>query len=351
MKRLMKRLPIAVVLIGAVVALGLVVMRLTADEAETAEELVIVIDEVDTMTLQDTVVLRGQVEREASFTLTAGGNGRVTSISVEEEAVVNVGDELLRINGRPMVAIDDAVPYWRPLSRFIDDGPDVERLEQFLVDEGYSPGTVNQEFTDVTRDALEDWQADNGYPTDGVFLPTDVATGEWPATVGGVDLEVGATVVAGQALVPFVDDELAVSVQVDPTDRSRLESGLVATVTIPATGAEGTGEISELAENAEIDPQGVERYRGEVRLDGDLGVVEGTAVRVEVILEEVTNALVVPVAAVSLNGDGEEEVRILNRAGELDRVFVETGLTEGAMVEIVSGLDGGEQVVVEVRGE
>ncbi len=351
MKRLIKRIVILAVLLGAVIGLGLVVMRLTADEAETAEELVIVIDEVDTMTLQDTVVLRGQVGREAAFTLTAGGGGRITGVSVEEESIVDVGDELLRINGRPMLAVADPVPYWRPLSRFVEDGPDVERLEQFLTDEGYSPGTVNQEFTGVTRDALEDWQADNGYPTDGIFLPTDVATGEWPATVGGIDLDVGTTVVAGQALVPFVDDDLSVTVQVDPTDRSRLETGLVARVTIPATGAEGTGQISELAENAEIDQQGVERYRGEVNLDGDLGIVEGTAVRVEVILEQVTNALVVPVAAVSLDGEGKEEVRILNRAGELDRVFVETGLTEGAMVEIISGLDGGEQVVIEVRGE
>lgn len=347
----MRRIIIALVLVAAVVGLGFVVANLTADEDEQADELIVVIDEVDRMTLQDTVILRGQVAREAAFTLTAGGGGRVTAVAVAEDDTVSVGDELLRINGRPMLAIADPVPYWRPLARFVDDGPDVERLERFLTDEGYSPGTVNQEFTNVTRDALEAWQGDNGYPVDGQFLPTDVATGEWPATVGGIDLDVGATVAPGQALVPFVDDDLSITVQVDPTDRSRLEEGLVARVTISATGAEGTGQIADLAEAAEIDQQGVERYQGEISLDNDLGVVDGTAVRVEVILEQVTNALVVPVAAVSLNGDGREEVRILNREGTLDRVFVETGLTEGAMVEIVSGLDGGEQVVVEVRGE
>ena len=351
MKRLIKRIIIGLVAIAAVVGLGVVVLRLTADEAENPNELVIVVDEVDRATLQDTVVLRGEVAREETFSLTSGGSGRVTGVSVAEDDMVAVGDELMRIDGRPMLAIDDPVPYWRTLTRFVDDGPDVERLEQFLTDGGYEPGTVNQEFTDVTRDALEDWQEDNGYPVDGQFLPTDVATGEWPATVGAVDLDVGEAVSLGQSLVPFVADDLSIVVQVDPTDRSRLETGLVARVEVSATGAEGTGQIAELAENADIDEQGVERYRGEVQLDTDLGVVDGTAVRVEVILEQVSNTLVVPVAAVSLNGDGREEVRILNAEGTLDRVSVETGLTEGAMVEIISGLDGGEQVVVEVRGE
>lgn len=351
MTRLIRRLLVLLVLVAAIVGLGAVVLRLTADDADEADELVIVIDEVDRTTLQDTVVLRGEVTREPFFTLTAGGGGRVTSVSVVTDGVVTVGDELLRIDGRPMLAIDDPVPYWRPLARFVDDGPDVERLEQLLTDEGYAPGTVNQEFTDLTRDALEAWQDDHGYPVDGTFLPTDVATGEWPATVGAIDLDVGAAVVTGQPLVPFVADDLSVTVDVDPTDRSRLQTGLVARVTIPATGAEGTGQIADLAEAAAIDEQGAERYRGEIQLDNDLGVVDGTAVRVEVILEQVTNALVVPVAAVSLSGDGREEVRILNRSGTLDRVFVETGLTEGALVEIVSGLDGSEQVVVEVRGE
>ena len=77
--------------------------------------------------------------------------------------------------------------------------------------------------------------------------------------------------------------------------------------------------------------------------------MEGAAVRVEVVLAEVTDALVVPVASVSLNGSGVEEIRILAADGTIERVPVVTGLTEGALVEVVEGLDGSEQVVVEVR--
>lgn len=345
---MIRRLLAAMVALAVVAAVAYAVVVLTADEA-VDDELVIVVDEVERADLRDTVVLRGQVAREESFVLTAGGGGRVTALSIGEDDVVGPGDELLRLNDRPMVIVDDSVPYWRPLSELVDDGPDVERLEQFLADGGHDPGEIDRNFTATTRDALEDWQEANDYPVDGTFLPTDVATGSWPSTVGPLELSVGDTVAAGQPLVGFVDSELSVTVQIDPTDRTRLTTGLAAVVTVPATGAEGTGSIAELAEAASIDAQGVERYRGEVELDGELGVVDGTAVRIEVILAEVTDALVVPVAAVSLSGDGREEVRILNEAGTIDRVPIETGLTEGALVEVVAGLDGTELVVVEVR--
>ncbi|MGF1598732.1 MAG: peptidoglycan-binding protein [Acidimicrobiales bacterium] len=242
----------------------------------------------------------------------------------------------------------DAVPYWRPLAPLVSDGPDVEALKTYLEAAGYDPGTVDGRFTDRTRAAIEAWQDDHGYPVDGVFLPTDVAPGRSPATVGRVDVAAGDTVAVGQPLVALVEDEATVTVDIDNTDRSRLTLDLPAEIPIPATGATGTGRLVELAEAATVDAQGVERYRGEVALDGDLGAVEGTAVRIEVIRERVDDALAVPVASVSL-GPGGEEVRILARDGTIKRVPVQTGLTEGAMVEIVSGLDGSEQVVVEVR--
>ncbi|MEM7340607.1 MAG: peptidoglycan-binding protein [Actinomycetota bacterium] len=348
MMRALRR--ILLVLIGLAVVGGAAygIWVLTRDAEEVAEQ-VIIIDDVGRATLQDTVVVRGAVAREDRFAVTAISPQRVTAVGVEVDAVVAEGDELFKLDGRPMLAVAGETPYWRPLDRFTADGPDVEMLEQFLVDNGYDPGTVDQDFTGVTNDAVEEWQEDLGYPVDGRFLPTDVAVQAWPATVGEVSVEVGDAVGAGQPLVAFVDDDLTVSVQVDPTDRSRLSVGLPATITVTATNIRSAGSIAELADAPALDPQGIERYAGEVAIDGELDLVEGAAVRVEVVLAEVSDALVVPVASVSRNGTGDDEVRILAEDGTIERVTVETGLTEGALVEIVSGLDGSEQVIVEVR--
>ncbi|MEM9131766.1 MAG: peptidoglycan-binding protein [Actinomycetota bacterium] len=325
------------------------IVVLTADDGDEAEEQIIVIDEVGRSTLSDTVVVRGNIAREDRFTVAAIGSQRVTAVSVAVDGEVVAGDELLRLDGRPMLAVAGETPYWRPLDRFATDGPDVEMLEQFLVDEGYDPGTVNQDFSTVTEDALEAWQEDHEYPVDGTFLPTDVSVQAWPARVGEVFVEVGDVVSPSQPLVATVEADLAVLVSIDATDRSRLAVGLPAAITVTATDVESPGTVTDLADAPEVDQQGTERYQGEIRVDGALDLVEGAAVRVEVTLAEVTDALVVPVASVSLDGSGNEEVRILAPDGTIERVQVVTGLTEGALVEIVDGLDGSEQVVVEVR--
>ncbi|MGH1488582.1 MAG: efflux RND transporter periplasmic adaptor subunit [Acidimicrobiales bacterium] len=345
----MKRLVTLILVLAVIGAAGYGIFRLTDDSNTEQEEQVIVIDEVGRATLQDTVVVRGTVGREDLFTVTALGQQRVTGVTAEVDAEVAAGDELLRLDGRPMLAIEGATPYWRPLQRFVDDGPDVEMLEQFLADAGFGPGTINQEFTNLTRDALEEWQEANGYPVDGRLLPSDLAVNEWPAVVGSVDVEVGDSVNSGQALVSFVERDSTISVAVDPTDRSRLEVGLPALITVTASDIELTGRVAELAEAPETDGQGVERYAGKIERDGALDIVDGAAVRVEVTLAEVVDAMVVPVASVSLDGSGGEEIRILAADGTIERVSVVTGLTEGALVEIVEGLDGSEQVVVEVR--
>lgn len=345
----MKRSVLVILSLAAVVAVGYGVFLLTDDSEAGVDEQVIVIDEVGRATLQDTIVVLGNVGRDDLFTIAAVSPQRVTAVGVEVDGEVTAGLELLRLDGRPMLAVPGTTPYWRPLQRFIEDGPDVEMLERFLDEAGFSPGTVNQEFTNLTRDALQDWQEANDYPVDGRFLPTDVAVNQWPAVVGSVDIAVGDSVTPGQPLVSFVERDLTISVAVDPTDRSRLEVGLPAIVTVSASDIEVSGRISDLADAPQVDGQGVERYAGEVEIDGELDLVDGAAVRVEVILAEVVDAMVVPVASVSLDGSGREEIRILNADGTIDRRPVVTGLTEGALVEIVEGLDGSEQVVVEVR--
>lgn len=340
--------------VAAVAAVGATRLAYADTGAEPAEppvDQVIVVDHVSRQVLEDTVVLRGEVTTEESFVLYAGGEGLITSVGVVEDQLVDAGAELMRINGRPMLTVDQEVPYWRPLSRASIDGADVTMLEEFLVDEGYDPGPVDETFDADTTPALESWQEDHGYPVDGVFRPTDVAVGTWPATIGQLDLEVGSIVGLGQPLIRFVEDELSALVTIDPTDRSRLITGLAAEITVAATDTEGTGTIVELSDRTEPDQLGNQYYQGEIHLDQDLGVVDGTEVRVEVVLSRVDDALAVPVAAVLLNGEGLEEVRIVNDQGTIDRVAVVTGLTDGAMVEIKSGLVGDEQVVVDVKYE
>ncbi len=350
MRRWLMWLVVVGLVIVALVAAAWGVVGLTRDDEEV-EVTTIVYEGVGRADLRDIIVLRGSMTRDDRFALFSAGSARVTSIEIDIDDTVVEGDVLLHLDGRPALAVAEAPPYWRVLDRRSPDGPDVEQLETFLSEAGFDPGVINEEFTSSTENALEDWQEENGYTPDGALLPTDLVPAPWPARTGEVLVEVGGFVSPAQPLFRFVDDDLAALVTIAPADRTRLTEGLPAVVEIPATGAEGEGVLTELGEAAEVDQSGAERYQGAVDIGEDLVAADGTAVRVEVILADVLDALVVPVASVSLDGSGGEEVRVLTEDGTITRVPVTTGLTEGALVEVIDGLDGSEQVIVEVRVE
>ena len=83
----------------------------------------------------------------------------------------------------------------------------------------------------------------------------------------------------------------------------------------------------------------------------DLGAADGATVTIDVVLDERQNALVVPIAAVKQDGTGNDVVRVIDLTdnSRTREVQVTTGITQGAYIEVVSGLDGGEVIIVETK--
>ena len=107
------------------------------------------------------------------------------------------------------------------------------------------------------------------------------------------------------------------------------------------------GFISQLDDNATVSPDGNESYEGVVDTITPLEAVDGAGVNVDVVLQERLDAITVPVAAVFQDGAGNDVVRVVTTDRRTRQVQVEVGLTEGAFVEIKSGLQGDELVVIE----
>ncbi|GIU86476.1 MAG: hypothetical protein KatS3mg009_0991 [Acidimicrobiia bacterium] len=94
---------------------------------------------------------------------------------------------------------------------------------------------------------------------------------------------------------------------------------------------------------------GVATYPVTVAFTDDTGDYHaGAGVLVEIVLAEHTDAVLVPALAVTNEG-GEATVTVV-AGGRRETRPVETGLAEGMMVEIVSGLTAGESVVVRAPG-
>ncbi len=206
------------------------------------------------------------------------------------------------------------------------------------------PGTITlaagQRSVTVSLDSLND---------DVVFLPTDMVVGDWPARIGNVSVDGGDLVQPGQPILSLTESDFTVKLLVSASERAQLAVGQVVEVNLAAGDQTSPGIITTLDENPTVDPAGGETYEGFVAVDNEFAAVDGAVVTIEVVLDERPDAVVVPIAAVSQGGSGIDQVRVVDREnGRVLRVEVETGLIDGAFVEIIRGLEGDELIVVRV---
>ena len=113
-------------------------------------------------------------------------------------------------------------------------------------------------------------------------------------------------------------------------------------------GAEASGELTDVGAMADAS-SGVASYPVTVAFTDDSGDFNvGATVTVEITYDEREDVVQVPAMAVT-TADGTSTVTVRSDDGDEERT-VDTGLTSGSMVEITSGLEAGEQVVVTVPG-
>jgi hypothetical protein len=182
------------------------------------------------------------------------------------------------------------------------------------------------------------------------FLPTDMIAGHWPIRVGQVLVDAGDAVAAGTPLLSLTDSSLTVTLRASASDRTRLRKGQRVTVSLSSGGDDAEGVISDLDETAQIDEKTKEQfYEGTADVSG-LDAADGANVSIEVVLEQRSDVVTVPIAAVRQDGQGRDVVRVLelDAGGRTREARVKTGLSEGSYVEIKDGLTGGEVVIVEV---
>jgi macrolide-specific efflux system membrane fusion protein len=112
--------------------------------------------------------------------------------------------------------------------------------------------------------------------------------------------------------------------------------------------AEAAGEVTEVGAMADAS-SGVASYPVTVAFTDDSGDYNvGATVIVEITYDEREDVVQAPAMAVT-TADGTSTVTVRSDDGDEERT-VDTGLTSGSMVEITSGLEAGEQVVVTVPG-
>jgi hypothetical protein len=171
--RVRKWIVIAVV---AAVAIGAVVVWSLSNSGGSESNPVLVTATAQPRDLRDEVTVQGTVERAEQLTVnsvstapttgsavSAGASSAVSRVYLDDGAALNKEQAILAVDGRDSVTVDGAFPFFRRLDVGAQ-GEDVRQLEAVLAASGFSPGAVDQRYTEQTRFALAQWQAAHRYP-------------------------------------------------------------------------------------------------------------------------------------------------------------------------------------------
>jgi len=168
-------------------------------------------------------------------------------------------------------------------------------------------------------------------------------------TVISVDAAVGDEVSSGVSVVTLADlSKLEVLATVDESDISQVAVGQEATITFDAfPGKKLSGKVLEVPLEGSL-VQSVVSYEVPLSLEGGEGLAlkSGMTANVKLQVGSRQNVLLLPVLAVKQGEDGNV-VLVQDASAAAVQTRVETGLSNGTYVEVLRGLNEGDQVVVE----
>jgi RND family efflux transporter MFP subunit len=199
-------------------------------------------------------------------------------------------------------------------------------------------GQIKQMQTDLGKLVLK-------APVDGIVSLSTERNGP-----GEGVLKIGDEIYPGQVLASIPDlSKFLVTTNVPEEHRSRIKVGLPARLTCPAIlDLAMDGKIEEIAPMATGNrgDEGPKVYETKIATETqDERLMPGMTVKVELMVETVTQALHVPVEAVYTR-EGAKYCRVKKEAATQERK-VEIGRSSIHCIEILSGLDEGDAVLLQ----
>ncbi|SDD49699.1 efflux RND transporter periplasmic adaptor subunit [Glycomyces harbinensis] len=307
--------------------------------------------EVVQQTLTETVEYTGDLGYGDVIGLDCLVNGTYTALPAAGDRIGR-GDEIYAVDDRPVVLLYGSLPAYRSLTAGTE-GADVEQFEKNLSELGYDGFTVDDEYTDATAGAVEEWQDDLGLEQTGSVDLGQVVYAPGKIRVDAVAVELGDAAGPGGALLDYTGLDKVVTVEVELDDQELVTVGDAVTVTLP-DGTEATGTVtdSESLVGEETgqsgDTEEVTYLEVTVAAD-DPAVFDGldqAAIDVGFAGDTAEDVLTVPVEALLGLAEGGYGLEIVS-GDATEVVGVETGMFADGSVEVSGeGLEAGQSVVV-----
>lgn len=181
-------------------------------------------------------------------------------------------------------------------------------------------------------------------PISGVVLSREVEVGDAVSSI----LQLGSNA----TLVMTLGDtrELYLKGKVDETDIGLVKVGQPARVTVDAyKNRVFQGNVFQIAPMG-IEKDNVTRFEVRTSITNDLDLLKvNMSANAEIVLEEHTGVLLIPESSLIYNEKRETSVEVPDPSTKTGRrqVAVKTGISNGAKTELLSGLNAGDQVILQ----
>lgn len=203
-----------------------------------------------------------------------------------------------------------------------------------------------QQAVDLARASLADSRRQLGETT--IYAPFDGVVSMVLAKEGDI---IPSPSMAPQTIIKMIDpDSLELVIEVDEIDIPQVKMAQEVIVNVDALPkAVFTGRVTAIYP-VPSEVGGVVLYTVRINLDiqGESEIKVGMSASANIVAEKHENVLLVPSRAIGKNEQGQAIVKV--KANEqIQERAVAVGLDDGLKAEIISGLNEGETVVVEVR--
>ncbi|TXC85162.1 efflux RND transporter periplasmic adaptor subunit [Luteibaculum oceani] len=280
--------------------------------------------------------VQGQVEAERNILLTAEVNGVVKSIHVSEGQKVAAGQKILSLDTDILdKQIEEAMAGY-DLASFVYERQ--KRLwDQNIGSELEFKQAKNNKVTLEARLSSLNAQKEKSIiraPFSGVIDEVLPKTGE--------------LVNVGRPIARLVNlDRLKLEADVSEKYVGQIENGTEVLIKFPAIGTEVSSELSQVGNY--IDPNN-RTIKVAAKLPKANNLIPNLVAELNVRDYSNDNAIVIPTKAIQQDLNNENFVYVLKNEGDLqtvERVFIKTGYSYQGETEVISGLAGNEQVVVQ----
>lgn len=285
--------------------------------------------------IRQTVTASGRIKSQTQVDLKFPTGGLLTWVGVKE---------------------GDKVKKWQAIAS-LDKRELTKTLQKYLLDFSKERADFDEDrqvtYRDkVLTDTLSRILAKNQYDLDKAVLDVEikdlaVKLATITSPIAGVVIRTeppvaGVNITSTAAIYTVADpDHLIFEAEIDETDIGLIAIGQAAELVLDAFPDKTVAlTVDRIDLNASLDSAGATVYQVELNLADPAGLYLGLNGELTLITAEKTGVLTVPDSAVS---DGT--VRAV-RNKRLETVMVETGISSGETIEIVSGLAEGERVVL-----